>query len=161
MTRVGYIVADDVEAIQCVLAAARAASVVLDAQPLLVDWTGSQVPERVEAMVAALVRCPTVRSVVVASNANELAVVWPAEGMPAAMVIDGARKPWRTAYTGELPRPVVVVGDQVLTDGLLAWRIGATFVHWRHHGLVPAWPRIQQLLGRWPRRLVFRAVGKD
>lgn len=159
--RVAHIVADDVEAVRCALTAARAASVVLDAQPLLVDWTGSQVPERVAAMVGAVVRCPTVRTVVVASNAREPAVVWPADAVPAAMVIGAARKPWRTAYTSRLPRPVVVVGDQVLTDGLLAWRIGATFVHWRHHGPVPAWPRIQQLLGRWPRRLVFRAVGKD
>ena len=25
--------------------------------------------------------------------------------------------------------PIVVVGDQVLTDGVLAWRLGATFLH--------------------------------
>ena len=41
-------------------------------------------------------------------------------------------KPWTTRRRLGLRRnrvPLVVVGDQVLTDGLLAWRLRATFLH--------------------------------
>ena len=41
-------------------------------------------------------------------------------------------KPWTTRRRLGLRRnrlPVIVVGDQVLTDGLLAWRLRATFLH--------------------------------
>mgnify|MGYP001826590708 CR=1 FL=1 len=46
-------------------------------------------------------------------------------------LISRGNKPWtsrrRLALDG--PGEVVVVGDQVLTDGVLAWRLGATFAH--------------------------------
>ena len=41
-------------------------------------------------------------------------------------------KPWTSRRRLGLDRSrgeVVVVGDQVLTDGVLAWRLGATFLH--------------------------------
>ena len=47
-------------------------------------------------------------------------------------MIHRGRKPWTTRRRLGLDRrrdPVWVVGDQVLTDGVLAWRLGATFVH--------------------------------
>jgi predicted HAD superfamily phosphohydrolase YqeG len=31
--------------------------------------------------------------------------------------------------SGHLAQPVVVIGDKILVDGLLAWRIGARFIH--------------------------------
>jgi hypothetical protein len=68
----------------------------------------------------------------------------------------GARKPTRTATYRELPRPGVVIGDQVLTDGLLAWRLGYTFLHFRPDGLRrPVGPRLMHLLGVPLGRLLF------
>ena len=47
-------------------------------------------------------------------------------------MISRGNKPWTTRRRLGLrgsSAPLVVVGDQVLTDGLLAWRLVATFLH--------------------------------
>lgn len=47
-------------------------------------------------------------------------------------MISRGNKPWTTRRRLGLSgstAPLVVVGDQVLTDGLLAWRLRATFLH--------------------------------
>ncbi len=47
-------------------------------------------------------------------------------------MISRGNKPWTTRRRlglKEILFPIVVVGDQVLTDGMLAWRLGATFLH--------------------------------
>lgn len=49
-----------------------------------------------------------------------------------ARMVSRGNKPWTTRRRLGLRGsrvPVVVVGDQVLTDGLLAWRLRATFLH--------------------------------
>jgi predicted HAD superfamily phosphohydrolase YqeG len=49
-----------------------------------------------------------------------------------ARMVSRGNKPWTTRRRLGLrgsSAPLVVVGDQVLTDGLLAWRLGATFLH--------------------------------
>jgi predicted HAD superfamily phosphohydrolase YqeG len=49
-----------------------------------------------------------------------------------ARMVSRGNKPWTTRRRLLLrgsSAPLVVVGDQVLTDGLLAWRLGATFLH--------------------------------
>ena len=47
-------------------------------------------------------------------------------------MISRGNKPWTTRRRLGLrgmETPVIVVGDQILTDGVLAWRLGATFLH--------------------------------
>ena len=47
-------------------------------------------------------------------------------------MVSRGNKPWTTRRRLGLHgnvAPIVVVGDQVLTDGLLAWRLRATFLH--------------------------------
>lgn len=54
----------------------------------------------------------------------------PQRGVP--RMLSRGDKPWtprRRLGLREPSSPVVVVGDQVLTDGVLAWRLGATFLH--------------------------------
>lgn len=54
----------------------------------------------------------------------------PQRGVP--RMISRGNKPWTTRSRLGLRgvrSPIVVVGDQVLTDGVLAWRLGATFLH--------------------------------
>jgi len=49
-----------------------------------------------------------------------------------ARMVSRGNKPWTTRRRLGLrgsSAPLVVVGDQVLTDGLLAWRLKATFLH--------------------------------
>ena len=60
-----------------------------------------------------------------------------------------AGKPVRTAPYRALPRPGAVIGDQVATDGLLALRLGYTFLRWNPRlAGVPLRPRLMGLLGR-------------
>lgn len=57
----------------------------------------------------------------------------------------------------QLPdRNVVVLGDQYLTDGLLAWRHGFVFGLVRRAGRLPVWPRTMLLVGRAVSCLFFR-----
>lgn len=47
-------------------------------------------------------------------------------------MVSRGNKPWTTRRRLGLrgsQRPIVVIGDQVLTDGVLAWRLRATFLH--------------------------------
>jgi predicted HAD superfamily phosphohydrolase YqeG len=66
--------------------------------------------------------------------------------------LSNARKPW-TPVSSLLegnPRPrcgVAVMGDLALTDGLLAFRLGATFIQVEPVGGEPGWPRILRLIG--------------
>ncbi len=65
---------------------------------------------------------PSVVRVIALSNG-------PPRGVP--RMISRGNKPWTTRRRLGLPRgaPIIVAGDQLLTDGLLAWRLGATFLH--------------------------------
>ncbi|MDH3731848.1 MAG: hypothetical protein OES13_12130 [Acidimicrobiia bacterium] len=54
----------------------------------------------------------------------------PQRGVP--RMISRGNKPWTTRRRlglREEDRHVVVVGDQIVTDGVLAWRLGGTFLH--------------------------------
>ena len=49
-----------------------------------------------------------------------------------ARIVSRGNKPWTSRRRLSLKgnrSPLVVVGDQVLTDGVLAWRLRATFLH--------------------------------
>ena len=67
-----------------------------------------------------------------------------------------AGKPLRTAAYRDFPRPGVVIGDQVATDGILARRLGYAFVlvDTQLAG-VPAGPRLMGTYGRLVRPLFF------
>ncbi len=69
----------------------------------------------------------------------------PAKVVTQYLYLQGARKPW-TRGIPRLPTPGgwVVCGDQLVTDGLLAWRLRAPFVHYVDAALRPPWwPRLQ------------------
>ena len=71
-----------------------------------------------------------------------------------------AGKPLRTAAYQSFPRPGVVIGDQVATDGILARRLGYTFVLFDPHLTgVPAGPRLMAACGRLVRPLLFTQAG--
>lgn len=69
-------------------------------------------------------------------------------------MISRGNKPWtsrrRLGLRG-LQTPIVVVGDQLLTDGMLAWRLGATFLHLVIDG--EAEERRQAMMRRYGRRV--------
>jgi predicted HAD superfamily phosphohydrolase YqeG len=67
-------------------------------------------------------------------------------------MINRGNKPWTTRRRLGLLNSasnVWVVGDQILTDGILAWRLGADFFH----------QAIAQT-GEHPRQAIMRALGR-
>lgn len=105
-------------------AVGRPAVVIFDADNTLVPQ-GVGVEEFARGVTAATARFRDrsgVERVIILTNGPE-------RGVPD--MIHRGNKPWTTRRRLELDRgdDVWVVGDQVLTDGVLAWRLGARFVH--------------------------------
>lgn len=87
---------------------------------------GVPVAEFIQLVNSAIDRVeanPSVARVIALSNGAQREV---------PRMVSRGNKPWTTRRRLELgasSAPLVVVGDQVLTDGLLAWRLRATFLH--------------------------------
>ena len=79
--------------------------------------------ELVEAAIERFEQDPAVGRVIVMTNGRQRGLT---------QVISRGNKPFTTRRRlglDDSTAPVLVVGDQVLTDGLLAWRLRATFLH--------------------------------
>ncbi|MFW2383369.1 MAG: hypothetical protein ACN4GZ_16565 [Acidimicrobiales bacterium] len=63
---------------------------------------------------------PSVSRVIALTNGAQ-------RGVP--RLVSRGNKPWTTRRRLGVRGDVVVVGDQILTDGVLAWRWGGTFIH--------------------------------
>jgi hypothetical protein len=126
-------------------------TLIVDIEPLVSWWDNTQESlDRGVAMVTGKVAAlPTVRALVFATNSTRRPSVIPAAGDLEVRYLFSAGKPLRTAPYRDLPRPGAVLGDQVPTDGLLARRLGFTFLHYqpRLDG-VPPGPRLMHRLGR-------------
>ena len=70
-----------------------------------------------------------------------------------------AGKPLRIASYRSFPRPGMVIGDQIATDGILARRLGYTFAQYRPPGRVPARPRLMNGFGQLVRPILFSRPG--
>jgi hypothetical protein len=99
----------------------RPSVVVLDLEPWVAHWRTGQA--ELDAAVTALSRRWGAQHVHVVTNSVRLV----SEGvLPVGWrQTRVARKPFTRL---QVPAGAVVVGDQPLQDGLLAWRLGATFV---------------------------------
>jgi hypothetical protein len=73
-----------------------------------------------------------------------------------------AGKPLRTAPYRDLPRPGAVAGDQLPTDGILACRLGFTFLHYAPELTgVPLGPALMHRWGELVRPVLFRRSATD
>jgi hypothetical protein len=135
-------------------------TLIIDIEPLVAYWHGTQdALDRGIAHVLDLVTAvPSVAVVCFATNSARTPSVQPPDASTGARVVylASARKPVRiTPYLG-FPRPGVVIGDQVLTDGLLAKRLSYAFLHYRAPlAGAPIRPQLLQGLGRLARRPLF------
>jgi predicted HAD superfamily phosphohydrolase YqeG len=136
------------------------AAVVADVEPLIAHWSSAEAElvRGIRRLRSELAAVPSVRAVALVSNSRRI--------LPPGLVLEQgwtyrsrARKPWALGGLSSLPRPICVVGDQILTDGLLALRLGAPFVH-VPQPVEPWWPRWQSRAGRLVARLAFRAATK-
>lgn len=138
------------------LADLGARTVVVDIEPLVAEWDGSQeaLDDGIGRVLGGLASVPAVSAVVFATNSARCPSALPAPGFTVSYIVS-ARKPVHVSTYARLPRPGVVVGDQVLTDGLLARRLDYAFLHYRPPQRAPAGPRILDLAGRVARPLIF------
>ncbi|GAA2809934.1 hypothetical protein GCM10010522_29770 [Kribbella solani] len=132
----------------------RPAVLILDAEPLLIDWSapdGAWNSRWHEVLSRAVDQ--GVGAVVVVTNSRRdlsgLIQPLPDRGTSVRLV-RRARKPWTTRRTLGLSAAAgsgVVCGDVSLTDGLLATRLGFTFVHVQAEDPPPL-ARLQNRCGR-------------
>ena len=144
------------------LAAAGELSVrtmILDVEPLVAPWNSSQ--ESLDQGLARVLReirtVPSVRAVVFATNSARRPSAVPACDGVQVRYLASAEKPLRTAPYHDLPRPGAVAGDQLPTDGLLAYRLGFAFLHYAPELTgVPLGPELMHRWGELVRPLLFR-----
>jgi predicted HAD superfamily phosphohydrolase YqeG len=127
-----------------------ASSYVVDIEPLVASWhTGQRsLDAGVARTVIQLGAIAGVRVVCFATNSARRPAAIPASPAARVMYIASARKPLVTGLYRGLPRPGVVIGDQVVTDGTLARRLGFTFLHYCPDTAgVPVGPRLLRHCG--------------
>jgi predicted HAD superfamily phosphohydrolase YqeG len=139
-------------------------TMIVDVEPLVSWWgDGQESLDRGVAMVAGKVAAlPTVRVLVFATNSARRPSVIPVGRDIEVIYLAFAGKPLRTAPYRNLPQPGAVIGDQIPTDGLLARRLGFTFLHYQPRlDDVPPGPRLMHRLGQLALPLLFSRPVED
>jgi predicted HAD superfamily phosphohydrolase YqeG len=138
-------------------------TMIFDVEPLVAWWDTSQqaLDQGIAEILGQLDQVPDVRVVIFATNSARRPSALPSVAGVRVGYVASAGKPLKTGKFRGLPEPGAVIGDQVPTDGLLAYRLGFTFLHWdpRLTG-VPVGPRLMGLLGRLARPLFFPRNGR-
>ncbi|HUC24400.1 MAG TPA: hypothetical protein VMA73_16955 [Streptosporangiaceae bacterium] len=141
------------------IAELAAKTIVVDVEPLVAFWDTSQesLDEGLAGVLARVAAVPGLEVVCFATNSARCPGVIPAAPGIRVMYLSSARKPLRIARYQSLPKPGIVIGDQVATDGVLARRLGYTFLHYtpRLEG-VPAGPRLLQRCGEFTLPFLFK-----
>ena len=135
-----------------------ARTMIFDVEPLVADWNGGQeaLDQGMARVLSEISVLPAVQVVCFATNSLRRPSVVPSGGDLRVVYLASAGKPLRTAAYRDFPRPGVVIGDQVATDGILARRLDYAFVlvDTQLAG-VPAGPRLMGTYGRLVRPLFF------
>jgi len=112
---------------------------------------------RLTRRMSEVAAVPTVQVVCFATNSLRRPSAIPSAPGVQVVYLASAGKPLRTAPYRGFPRPGVMIGDQVATDGILASRLGYTFVLVNPGQMdIPAGPRLMRAGGRLVRPLLFR-----
>ena len=133
-------------------------TIIFDVEPLVSWWDNTQesLDWGVAMVVGKVAALPAVRVLVFSTNSVRRPSALPASRDIEVSYLASAAKPLRTAPYRDLPRPGAVVGDQVPTDGLLARRLGYTFLHYQPRlDDIPLGPRLMHRLGRVALPLLF------
>lgn len=139
-----------------------ARTVILDVEPLVAYWDGglAAVDRGIALVLGRMQAVQGVQVVCFATNSRRRPSAVPAGGEVRVVYLAAAGKPLRLSPYASFPRPGVVIGDQVATDGVLARRLGYVFLHYRPDSdSVPAGPRLMYQCGRLLRPLLFTRPG--
>ncbi|MBV9384395.1 MAG: hypothetical protein JOY82_23800 [Streptosporangiaceae bacterium] len=139
-----------------------ARTMIFDVEPLVAHWESDQaaLEHGIARVVSELAAAPSVRVLCFSTNSARRPSAMPepdgAGPRPQVVYLASAGKPLRIAPYRDFPRPGMVVGDQIVTDGILARRLGYTFVLYDPRlADVPAGPRLLGAGGRLVRHLLF------
>ena len=135
-----------------------ARTMVFDVEPLIAYWDSGQdaLDQGVARVLSEVAAVPTVQVVCFATNSLRRPSAIPSAPGVQVVYLASAGKPFRTAPYRGFPRPGMVIGDQVATDGILASRLGYTFVLVSLELMdIPAGPRLMRAGGRLVRPLLF------
>ncbi len=139
-----------------------ARTVIFDIEPLVAYWDSSQeaLDRGVALVLSQAETVPGVQVVCFATNSLRRPSGLPPGTGVRVVYLTSAGKPLRIASYRGFPRPGVVIGDQLATDGILARRLGYAFVQYRPPlGRLPAGPRLMDRFGRLVRPLLFTRPG--
>ena len=156
--RGAYYRAADLDGLLDKAAELSAKTLVFDVEPLVAYWDNGQdaLDKGVAAIVAKAAAVPGVAVVCFATNSLRRPTTVPSAAGIRVAYLASARKPLWIAPYADFPRPGVVIGDQVATDGLLARRLGYTFLDYRPAHISRPWgPRLLDYGGRLALPLFF------
>jgi predicted HAD superfamily phosphohydrolase YqeG len=134
-------------------------TLIFDVEPLVAPWHGSQesLDQGIARILGDVRTVPSVRVVIFATNSARRPSAIPACDGLQVRYLASAGKPLQTAPYRNLPRPGAVAGDQLPTDGILAHRLGFTFLHYAPKLIgVPLGPRLMHRWGELVRPVLFR-----
>ena len=132
-------------------------TVIFDVEPLVAYWNGTQetLDEGIARVLGEVAKLPTVEVVCFSTNSLRRPSVVPSTQSVRVVYLASAAKPLRITAYQRFPRPGVVIGDQVATDGILARRLGYAFIQLDPPPESPAGPRLMAATGRLVRPLLF------
>ena len=136
-----------------------AKTVMLDVEPLVSYWDSGQqsLDQGIAQVLSQIAEVPGVVAVCFTTNSARRPSADPAYPGMQVTYLASAYKPFRLDLYRDLPEPGVLIGDQVLTDGLLALRLGYAFVQYTpERERVPGRPWLLAQGGRLARPLLFR-----
>jgi predicted HAD superfamily phosphohydrolase YqeG len=134
-------------------------TLVFDVEPLVADWNSSQeaLDQGIKSVLARVAGAvPGVLVVCFSTNSFRRPSAPLAGGGVRAEYLASAGKPLRTGPYRDFPKPGVVIGDQLATDGTLARRLGYAFLHYQPDlDTLPPGPRVMYWAGRLVRPVLF------
>jgi predicted HAD superfamily phosphohydrolase YqeG len=131
---------------------------VFDIEPFVADWDSSQeaLDDGIARVLDHVATIPGLLVLCFATNSSRRPSALPSGRGVQVDYLASAGKPLQTAPYRLFPRPGIVIGDQVLTDGLLARRLGYTFLHFcPERASMPRGPRVLSRFGGLVRPFVF------
>ena len=139
-----------------------ARTVIFDIEPLVANWDSGQaaLDQGVALVLSQVEKVPSVQVVCFATNSLRRPSGLSRDDGVRVVYLASAGKPLRIASYRGFPRPGMVIGDQIATDGILARRLGYVYVQNRPPlGRVPGGPRLMDRFGQLLRPLLFTRPG--
>jgi predicted HAD superfamily phosphohydrolase YqeG len=132
-------------------------TVIFDVEPLVAYWNGTResLDEGIARVLSEMAKLPAVEVICFSTNSLRRPSVVPSPAGVRVVYLASAAKSLRIAAYRGFPRPGVVIGDQVATDGILARRLGYAFIQLDPPAGSPAGPQLMAAAGRLVQPLLF------